>query len=31
MTITKNDRLDPGFWIGLVMIGILIYLTQQCK
>ena len=29
--MTNNERLDPGFWIGLILIVILILCTQKCK
>ena len=26
-----NEPVQPGFWIGLIMILILLYLVQTCK
>jgi len=27
----SGKSLPPGFWIGIVLVFILIYLTNQCK
>lgn len=26
-----NEPVPPGFWIGLIMVLILLYLVQNCK
>ena len=31
MTATNDNKLDPGFWVGLILIGILIYCTTKCS
>ena len=31
MTTSDKDKLDPGFWIGLVLVIALLYLQQKCK
>lgn len=31
MTITNNKPLDPGFWIGLILLGILFAMPVCCK
>lgn len=31
MTKTNKDRLDPGFWIGIVLTVVLLYFTIKCK
>lgn len=27
----KEDKLEPGFWIGLVLVAILLWLTTKCE
>lgn len=29
--MTNNERLDPGFWIGLFLVILLIFCTQRCR
>jgi hypothetical protein len=30
MTEAGKERLDPGFWIALILVGLLLYLTYKC-
>lgn len=30
MVQTKN-KIDPGFWVGLLLIAALLYLTVKCS
>lgn len=30
MTAVNKDKIDPGFWIGLILIAALLYFTYKC-
>ena len=30
MQAVKEGGIDPGFWIGLLLIGLLIFCTYKC-
>lgn len=27
----NKNKIDPGFWVGLVLIALLLLLTSKCK
>lgn len=31
MVLNKKNKVDPGFWIGLLMIAAFLYLTYRCR
>lgn len=30
MNQTKNNKIDPGFWIGLLLIAAILYFQNSC-
>lgn len=31
MQVVNKNKIDPGFWIGLLMIAAFLYLTYRCR
>ena len=31
MQIAKQNKIDPGFWIGLILIALFLYMSTKCK
>ena len=31
MSQTKKNKIDPGFWIGLLMIAAILYFQNSCQ
>lgn len=29
--LTKKNKIDPGFWIGLLMIAAILYFQHSCQ
>ncbi len=31
MQAVNKNKIDPGFWIGLIVIAALLYITYRCR